>query len=1318
MRPIERIHRNRINEAVDTFEDNRRKLRNAEEILNLYYDDTLEKIEQRRRNDPEVKNLQAISFQVEETRQLINALDELSGVALDESLRLKVFLDGSRELRIQLVTSRQPLRQVLRKESVGYLKTPILKRVAKSPIFELEDKAASKRFIKQLTAVGLGTQCPEAIRLYFASLLGTGDDLTISHEIVKKYPERPYLHFEIACLNLYHLSYEIYKWAGHLGTFCKALLKGEIPLSPTTEESKSPSMPSTRTETVGARSRLEQERSSSPATQGRRLGEDSGSHETPIRDKLKLFKKGMMELTAIAEQADRNKQDMEYYKNQGYKIERIDGGKFKPYFEVNGEKVYVDVDDELDEDSDDSPKDQLLSTPGLEVETRKKMEGFLRPLRIFQATELKTLVEYSEEVHQQVQNGLKYADKWPVEKADVEIEKVDRYKSTLNQDLPAVISKKINRAYWYLRKYRDDPHDIQTVERYNHCQNSINVLTSEFSAFGREMIALHFTTEPKYDPVAKAAIKALNEIDCQIIRIIRELPLLPRKFRTGHVPTKKDLEKISREEAQAVVKKHQLVRKEKIKKHDEGAKKRRYHPDVSSFLTTMLPNLNFAAASTPKSASTTAPPASSASKGRPAPDDNEEGQPDDQGNLGAGGGDEPPNRGSGGKKPPDDKVVDDEEDEDEDKKKKKGKKKKSKGKRESDDEKEKDRRQLLNCIRRGRYHRPDDPDEPDDPDDPSDHGEDSVSSSSESVIEKDHYHRKKKKKQQARDRMKRDKDEMYMTFNYARAGIQSDDTDPFQSLSEDTIQSVRRELTREEKLRKRAVKKQRQEIMIRRLEAVERQRKNEDRSLQDSLYHLGKTLKEIGLDDHQVATHMVEVVARRAGEPPTRRDYTRENDQFTPGSKDIKPSDAIPPFDATDNGLAVKRFLKEVDMVKAHRNWSDSYTAEQVRMKLGGKAKTWLMNHSKKEWSNRYSGIRHELLKRFYSGVRLSEKIQIRQNLTFSPNKHSNHQDFYDEIASKEDILFDSGELDIDWSKTHTLEECKNEQFLQIFLLGAAPGVRQKTLEHKCETLKQCLEVAKTYEEALKGRDFRDRRNPGSSYVVDGIEYPIDGFTDMHPSFGYVDEVSAQISAVKDEGCYYCGESGHLKRECPKYLADRASGSLHPDRGGKYAGVMARNPSVMAGSGPPRNAPFGKAVSAYSKGSTTRSSYRLASGSSAPRGRLQRRRGGGRRLLRPRTGRRPQVAMVEGGEELDDDGHPEEIYLEEENEVIYEDEAGKTFTIGENNEITEVTLPEGPEEQLQVSSISEDSKRTSLHTTSVEEGASAREYCSRVFQLI
>ena len=145
MRPVGQIHRKKIDDAITGFEENREKLRNAENVLNLYYDDVLDKIEERRRNDPEVKNLQAISFQVEETRQLITALDELSGVALDESLRLKVFLDGSQELRVQLVARRQPLKRAIQNSSIGYLKTPIINRVSKSPLFELEDKAASHR---------------------------------------------------------------------------------------------------------------------------------------------------------------------------------------------------------------------------------------------------------------------------------------------------------------------------------------------------------------------------------------------------------------------------------------------------------------------------------------------------------------------------------------------------------------------------------------------------------------------------------------------------------------------------------------------------------------------------------------------------------------------------------------------------------------------------------------------------------------------------------------------------------------------------------------------------------------------------------------------------------------------------------------------------------------------------------------------------------------------------------------------------------------------------------------------------------------------
>ena len=93
--------------------------------------------------------------------------------------------------------------------------------------------------------------------------------------------------------------------------------------------------------------------------------------------------------------------------------------------------------------------------------------------------------------------------------------------------------------------------------------------------------------------------------------------------------------------------------------------------------------------------------------------------------------------------------------------------------------------------------------------------------------------------------------------------------------------------------------------------------------------------------------------------------------------------------------------------------------------------------------------------------------------------------------------------------------------------------------------------------------------------------------------------------------------------------------------------------------------------------------------------------------------------MIDEDGDVCDDEHPGEIYLEEETEVIYEDEAGKTFTIGDNNEITEVNLSEGPEDQLQIGSISETLENTTLQkSTTVEDGAAAREYSSHLFQLI
>ena len=47
VRPVEKIHRERNDTAINEFEENINKLQNAEEVLNLYYDDALEWIENR-----------------------------------------------------------------------------------------------------------------------------------------------------------------------------------------------------------------------------------------------------------------------------------------------------------------------------------------------------------------------------------------------------------------------------------------------------------------------------------------------------------------------------------------------------------------------------------------------------------------------------------------------------------------------------------------------------------------------------------------------------------------------------------------------------------------------------------------------------------------------------------------------------------------------------------------------------------------------------------------------------------------------------------------------------------------------------------------------------------------------------------------------------------------------------------------------------------------------------------------------------------------------------------------------------------------------
>ena len=415
--------------------------------------------------------------------------------------------------------------------------------------------------------------------------------------------------------------------------------------------------------------------------------------------------------------------------------------------------------------------------------------------------------------------------------------------------------------------------------------------------------------------------------------------------------------------------------------------------------------------------------------------------------------------------------------------------------------------------------------------------------------------------------MEKDKDQPYMKYNYIKAGINLD-SDPFEEVSE--LEGAKKTYVPPEYQRdwERHARKQRKELQIKKLEDVEKRRQKDDLLTQDSMMNLVTTLQKMGYTPKEISDKCGEALAHKAAlvAPLRQEPHYYGADPHLHQGKDIKPCLALPEFEGTDGSLAVKTFLKAADQLKRSRGWGEAYAAEMVRLRMTGKAQVWLRNHGGKSWTLRYSELREKLINRFYTPVLMSEKIQVQRGLQFDPRRHQCHLDFYDEIVSREDILFDEGQLEIDWTATHTLEQCKHNQFLNIFLLGAAPNVRQKVLEARCSTLESCLDVARTYETALRSKDFRDKKRPGAAYEL----HEVGQDRSLAQDYGYVDE-DEEVMALRDSGpvlCYYCGDQGHFKRDCSKLNKDMAQGNVAPDKAGKFAGEPPRQTAAVTG--PPR----------------------------------------------------------------------------------------------------------------------------------------------------
>ena len=1311
------FHDGLIKEIEEHCENTRSILSEAEQHIENFYSDRLEDIDNLPRGQVPLFDVNVVSVRVEDLRALVDILTLQNKALAEEALRVKVFYlgheDYQRLLLIQRVSIREGYRATLNLERL----TPDQDALRRCPTYDLEDRVCRNKFITYCQRLEIDGTYPKSCGQYLVYKDDDGQLKSLLGDLPDKYPDRPYVEASLAILHLHHFSARLNtaalltnQYASQVA-FGQALLTPKPPLigrpTPGSLRQMNSSLGGIRKGTSGGdipQSPLGSQLGASPALPGprasSRMAAKAASTITVTADVHASAAKNLQPMMdKEAERAD--------YEKRGFSVDESDPANLVYYFVgADGKRKVIGDLDEEEERTLLEDYDVDAMTINLSAQVRHKMDGSLQQFRVCQPV-LERILEAAEEESNRINNAQADAQApWPGDKMDYEPTYIRYIRDNTVANVPAKLERLVEGTLGALQKWSVNTLDAENVERYNRFLNQLRVKVGSYHAFVAEMSA-HDIMDSNKD-LAKESKKVLVQLSSASKNLICKFPNLPTGKRTGETPTTHDLERVTQQRAEQIL--EDACKKYKAKVKADLTKERKKHrafvehENVGHMLSTIV---GFGKGGFDQSTPTPAGQAGgqAGQTGQPvnqagAPAGNQPAGRGDEdapvaGAAAGGGGDPPGGGGPPGRREPDD-VPGDAGDR---KKKKKAKKsKKKKDREETEEEKDQDRRRLLYLLAKGG--------DPDDDPSSSDTTESASTHSDASGSEKGRRKKSKTHDKDFRDRLKRDRRKDYMKFNYYRAGIPSDDSDPFDSVSEPRDRRGRSPTPPGERKRRAQVRRQKKEAQIKRIEAAEKKRRYDDRMQQEQISKLVEALSFVNLPQQEITRCVTEALVHGASQNMSRYpDTLRTGAEAVPLlGKDIKPCDAVPVFSGADDGLAVKRFLKEVDLLKVRRGWGDAFTAEQVRMKLQGQAKMWMYNNSTKEFTHKYSTLRPKLLERFYSEIKLSEKIQVRQSLQFNPTKHNNHQDFFDEISSKEDVLFDNGELDVNWQETHTLEECKNEQFLQLFLLGAAPSVRQKILEQKAETLKQCLAAARTYEAAVKGRDFREKRHPGGTYQVEAVGLD----PELWEAYGFSEDAQMQILAVQkgELVCFYCGEKGHPKRECPKLTADKAAGTIGPDATGKFAGQPPRQTAAVTG--PPSRPPFPRPTG----GSRGRRTFRMASGSRAPRGRLVPRRFGNRRFGgRPRQqARAGQVFSVEDDqEEVQEDtmGEGQLVEVEEQEELeTFEDETtGRTYYVNENDELVEMSA-EGSGGHIptaQVSSVALGMNRNPLHKDAKED---------------
>ena len=280
--------------------------------------------------------------------------------------------------------------------------------------------------------------------------------------------------------------------------------------------------------------------------------------------------------------------------------------------------------------------------------------------------------------------------------------------------------------------------------------------------------------------------------------------------------------------------------------------------------------------------------------------------------------------------------------------------------------------------------------------------------------------------------------------------------------------------------------------------------------------------------------------------------------------------------DPVKDMMTVMDYVVHVEQSRVAGGWTDGVTAEKVKLRLTGDARTWMTNRIRAGTPGMDAfapaavgnaapapGLRALLITRFMPQQTAGEQERLRQSLVQGENE-SVHS-FYDRVESIQFIL------DLEYPEAFRVNSKASYDLVHdrsvraSFIAGLKAEIRKHVITENVATTEEALNTAIAFEKARAPTKVATV-HAATTLTTTMLEEALAKLSAIGEGGGFQSGGQGGRGRLADEGCFYCGYLYHNKPDCNIRKKDESNGIFQKRCTGYVAGRVGRGRGGQRGS--------------------------------------------------------------------------------------------------------------------------------------------------------